>query len=504
MPRHPNSSVLFWFIQIDRYTAVRPDPGRSDDRLFRFLQEFFPHCPEADLRLPMSKYQERNSIDENYNQETSERFFNAETTGGLLLILATIVALIVANTGWAEGYHRILEEHFAIGLVDRLEIDLTVKEWVNDGLMVIFFLVAGLELKREVMVGELSTRKKAAMPLLGALGGMVVPAAIFFIFNSGTDTTNGWAIPMATDIAYSLGIVAMLGKRVPVALKIFLTALAIADDLGAILVIAFFYSDNIAWVRLAVAAGLFISLLAINRFGIKHLALYSVLGIAFWICFIHSGVHPTIAGVLFALTIPIKPRIDSLRFREKVSEQLEKLEKANLGERHPVKNESEREVLQEVRRKAKYSQPPLLRFEYGLTGFNAFFVIPLFALANAGVKLDVSIGEVFADSLGLGIIMGLFVGKILGVGIFTYAGHKLGLAGKNKSMSWMHILGVGMIAGVGFTMSLFITNLAFTDDETVKMAKISILIASFAAAVAGVVLLLMANRNASNRPAEAY
>lgn len=239
-----------------------------------------------------------------YIQQTARRFLNRETSGGLLLIAATILALILGNSQWADAYHHYLKDEFLFELSEHFTFGLTIEEWINDGLMAIFFLVAGLELKREIMVGELSSFKKASMPLLAALGGMAMPAIIFTMLNSGTVNINGWGIPMATDIAYSLGIIGLLGRRVPAQLKIFLVALAIADDLGAILVIALFYSNQLSWLYLGTGAGIFILLMLFNRLGIKNLFWYLLGGVGLWYCFLNSGVHPTIAGVLFAITIP--------------------------------------------------------------------------------------------------------------------------------------------------------------------------------------------------------
>ncbi|MEQ9306060.1 MAG: Na+/H+ antiporter NhaA, partial [Marinoscillum sp.] len=241
-----------------------------------------------------------------------------ETIGGLLLIIATIISIIIANSPFAHSYHDLMEKHFVMGIMDAYNLDLSIHHWVNDGLMVIFFLVAGLEMKREILVGELSSKQKAAMPLISAIGGMLVPAAIFIIFNAGEESSKGWAIPMATDIAYALGIMGLLEKRIPVQLKIFLVALAIADDVGAILVIAFFYSSEIAWGYLAVAAGLYGVMTVMNLRGVKALSWYLLFGLGFWLCFLYSGIHATIAGVLFAVVIPVMPRFSTNLFWKKV------------------------------------------------------------------------------------------------------------------------------------------------------------------------------------------
>ena len=424
-----------------------------------------------------------------YIQQTAKKFLNRETTGGLLLIVATTVALVLGNSQWSAAYHHYLSDEFLFRLSEHFTFGLTVEEWINDGLMAIFFLVAGLELKREVMVGELSSLKKASMPLLGAVGGMVVPALFFVALNIGSENINGWGIPIATDIAYSLGIIGLLGKRIPTQLKVFLVALAIADDLGAILVIALFYSHEISWLYLGTGAGIFIILLLCNRLGLKSLFWYILGGVALWYCFLNSGVHPTIAGVLFAITIPVKPKLDSKLLKERTARNVAELEKTDIDTRDPMQDIRQRKILKAIKKDTQNSRPPQLKLENALIDFNAFFIIPIFAIANAGVKLDVSFLEVVSSSLGLGILLGLAVGKVAGISLFAYIGHKLGVAELHSSLRWSHVIGMGMIAGIGFTMSLFITNLAFTNAELVKDAKISILIASLIAALGGVFTL---------------
>ena len=425
-----------------------------------------------------------------YIRQTARKFLDRETTGGLLLIAATIIALVLGNSQWADAYHHYLKDEFLFGLSEHFTFGLTIEEWINDGLMAIFFLVAGMELKREILVGELSSFKKASMPLLGALGGMVVPALIFVSFNSGTENINGWGIPMATDIAYSLGIIGLLGKRVPAQLKIFLVALAIADDLGAILVIALFYSNELSGLYLGSAASIFILLMLCNRFGVKNLLWYILGGVALWYCFLNSGVHPTIAGVLFAITIPVKPKLDSKLLKERTVRNVAELEKTDIDTRDHMQDIRQRKILKAIKKDTENSRPPLLKLENALIDFNAFFIIPIFAIANAGVRLDVSFLEVVSGSLGLGVLLGLAVGKVLGISLFSFIGEKLGIAELHFSLRWRHIIGMGMIAGIGFTMSLFITNLAFSDPELVKVSKISILIASLIAALVGITTLL--------------
>jgi len=433
-----------------------------------------------------------------YIKDTANRFLDRETLGGLFLIASTIIALIIANTQWSIGFHHFLSDEFLFQFSDYFTFGLTIEEWINDGLMAIFFLVAGMELKREIMVGELSSFKKSSMPLLAAIGGMLFPAIIFIGLNYGSKNVDGWAIPMATDIAYSLGIIGLLGKRVPVQLKIFLIALAIADDLGAILVIALFYSNELSWVYLAFGAVIFGILMSINLLGIKNLFWYVIAGIALWFCFLNSGIHPTIAGVLLAFTIPVKPKLDSKLLKERTAKHVLELEKTNLEKQNPMEDVRQWEILRALKKDTQNARPPLLKLENKLINFNAFFILPVFGLANAGVVLDVGVFEVVSSSLGLGIILGLAFGKVVGISLFAFLGQKLGISELHPSLKWKHIIGMGLIAGIGFTMSLFITNLAFADSELVKISKISILIASMISAVAGISLLLLTTSKKQN------
>lgn len=434
------------------------------------------------------------------SNETARHFLNRETSGGLLLMVATAAAILIANSRWGPAYQSILGEELVIGVQNHLELELSLETWINDGLMVIFFLVAGLEIKREVLVGELSTFKKAAMPIIAAVGGMLFPALFFTICNAGTDTAHGWGIPMATDIAYSLGVISLLGRRVPASLRIFLVSLAIADDLGAILVIAVFYSSQIAWMQLALAGVLLAVLVIMNLSGVKYLRFYVLTGIAFWLCFIHSGIHPTIAGVLLAFTIPVRPKMRGMQLRDQVQGHISRLESTGLEGFNPLADPRQHDALQHLGLDARRSQPVLLRLEDALTGFNSFVIIPAFALANAGVRLDVNFSDLFTHTLSLGIILGLVCGKVIGITSFSLIAQKLQIATLAGNLSWKHITGAGLVAGVGFTMSLFITNLALEDPEFIKLAKISILLASLMAiCLGGTVLFFLAHQEPGSR-----
>lgn len=365
---------------------------------------------------------------------TLRRFMESEKSGGLTLIVCTLISILLANSGFAgEGYRNFWESHLGSH---------TVADWINDGLMAIFFLLVGLELIQEIYEGELSNVKRAMLPISGALGGMLIPAGIYMSLNFGTETHAGFGIPMATDIAFALGILSLLGNRVPVSLKVFLTALAVIDDLGAIIVIAIFYTASLAWVYLLIAIGTFILLLVLNKkFGVQNLIVYIVGGIIMWYCMLHSGVHATIAGVLLAITIPFK-KGDPKCLSNKMQHALH----------YPV----------------------------------AFFILPIFALANTAMLIegnwDQSIGEPFA----LGIIFGLIVGKPIGITLFSFISVKSGLCALPRGIKWKELLGAGMLGGIGFTMSIFITLLAFKGNiHHINESKLMILLASLASGIIG-------------------
>jgi len=425
------------------------------------------------------------------------RDLSSEVKGGLLLILATFVALILANSSLSHAYHDILNGHFIIGNPDGFSIDLSVEHWINDGLMVIFFLVVGMEIKREFVVGEFKNLKNATTPLIAAAGGMLIPALIYVLVNHDTPYEHGWGIPMATDIAYSLGVLGLLGRRVPPQLKIFLVALAVADDLGAILVIAIFYSSSIAWMNLLYALIVFIALLLLNRYGVKKSYPYIIGGVALWICFLYSGIHPTIAGVLFAISIPMQPKIDPLIFKRKAVEYVKALEREDKGgieSESSIGSAQQRKIMRAIRRESRLSSPPIIRFENALTGFNNYFILPVFAIANAGVLLDLSLFEIMTQKIAIGIFFGLLLGKSIGITLFAWISAKLKVGFLPVGLNWGHIVGTGFIAGIGFTMSLFITNLAFDDAEYVQIAKVSVLIASLASAIIGAILTVAAGK----------
>lgn len=372
-----------------------------------------------------------------------KEFIESEKTGGIVLIFCTIISLMIANSSWSETYLHLW--HGNIGSE-------SLEYWINDGLMAIFFLLIGLELEREIYIGELSNFKKASLPIVGAIGGMLVPALIYMIFNFGTDTQAGGGIPMATDIAFAVGVLSLLGNKVPTALKVFLVALAVIDDLGAILVIALFYPSETsggmlglaAGTNLLIAGGIFAVLLAMNRLKIYILLPYLVLGAVMWYFMLHSGVHATVTGVLVAFAIPFQ-----------------KGEKTSIS----------------------YKLQHFLHLPV------AFFILPLFALANTCVVIDTNWASSLTTNSSLGIMMGLIVGKPLGILLLCFVAVKLKFSSLPYAIRWKHILGVGMLAGIGFTMSIFITILAFDQKTIIDHSKIAILIASLVSGIIGFVYL---------------
>jgi NhaA family Na+:H+ antiporter len=417
-----------------------------------------------------------------------QEFFQAESSSGIILLLCAAIALIWANSPWSESYFHLWETHLVIG-GGILDLDYSLHYWINDGLMAVFFFMVGLEIKREVLVGELASPKQAALPIAAAIGGMIVPALIFVAFNAGTPELRGWGVPMATDIAFALGILALLGDRAPGGLKIFLAALAIVDDLGAVLVIALFYSHGIDWTSLLMAGVTFIILMGANRGGVRRPSVYTVLGIILWYFFLKSGVHATIAGVVLAITIPSRTRINVPEFVASARSYLQQFEADGLrpDPAHPLtpRQESALERLEEA---AEEVQSPLLSIEHSIVPWVAFGIMPLFALANAGVALEPEVIQGVGSPVVLGIALGLLIGKPIGIGIFSWLAVRLGIAGLPAGVRGMHFLGVGLLAGVGFTMSLFIAGLAF-EGTTLELSKVGVLGASTIAGIAGYLVL---------------
>lgn len=417
-----------------------------------------------------------------------QTFFKREASSGLLLILFTVVALVWANSPWADVYTNLWVTKLTIG-PGSFGLAKPLLLWINDGLMAIFFFVVGLEIKREVLVGELASPRKAVLPIAAALGGMVVPAAIYSALNAGKAGAPGWGIPMATDIAFALGILSLLGKRAPLSLKVFLTAIAIVDDIGAVLVIALFYTAKITWISLAVAAVFLLLLIMANRLGVRHPLIYALLGIGLWLAFLKSGVHATVAGVLLAMTIPARTRINADQFLTSGRFFLDEFERSGEDGKNILTNRRQRGALQALETACQQAETPLQRLEHSLHPWVTYVIMPIFALANAGVSLGGEVFAAFAHPVTLGVIAGLVVGKQLGITLTTWLVIKSNLTDKPAGVAWRQIYGVGWLAGVGFTMSLFIGNLAFSDPQFLSMAKVGILAASLAAGGMGSLIL---------------
>ena len=387
----------------------------------------------------------------NYISTPFKWFFKLEAASGLILLIAAVIALIISNSDFSEGYFNLLSFHILVG-TENFGLDLSILHWINDALMAIFFFIVTLEIKREFIHGELSKPKQALLPIIGAVGGMAVPALIYVIINFKTGyTLRGWAIPTATDIAFSIGVLSLLGSRIPISLKVFLVALAIIDDLGAIVIIAFFYSTELQYTYLLLMLAAFLLLILLNKFNVKKFVPYFLAGLFLWYFTHESGIHSTISGVLLAITIP--------------------------------------------HRKSEKDYSLLLKLEHVLSPYVAFGIMPLFALANAGVVLDdISIDRILAP-VPLGILCGLFFGKQIGVFLFSFLSVKLKLAEMPSNSNWIKFYGVGILTGIGFTMSLFVGNLAFADySNDMDGVKIGVLSGSFLSAVMGYFILLIATQ----------
>ncbi len=387
----------------------------------------------------------------NYITSPFKWFFKLEAAGGLLLLISAMIALIISNSSYSEIYFYTLHEYIFIG-INSFGLKLSILHWINDALMAIFFFFVTLEIKREFIHGELSNIKQASLPIIGAIGGMLVPALIYIFININTpETLNGWAIPSATDIAFSIGILSLLGSRVPISLKVFLTALAIIDDLGAIIIIAFFYTGDLSIKFLGLLLLTFILLLVLNNFKVKKFLPYLLLGLFLWFFTYKSGVHATIAGVLLACSIP---------HREK-----------------------------------EHDFSLLVKLEHAISPYVVYFIMPLFAFANAGVSLEGISFNSFLAPVPLGILLGLFIGKQLGVFVFSYTSIKLGIAQMPNKANWITLYGVGILTGIGFTMSLFVGNLAFVNNvEYIDGVKIGVLSGSLLSTLFGYFLLLLCNK----------
>lgn len=421
-----------------------------------------------------------------------QEFAHTKTSSGVMLLFCTLLALFWANSPWSDSYHALWEVHIVLGVGESRQLNYPLHIWINDGLMAFFFLLVGLEIKRELLVGELSQFRQATLPIVAALGGALFPALIYLAFTWGTTAVAGWGIPMATDIAFALAVLTVLEKRIPVALIVFLAALAIVDDLIALFVITLFYSQSTNWLALLVAGVFLLALLGCNWLGIRHPLIYALLGVSLWFAVFQSGVHAAIAGFLVALTIPARSRIDAPTFVQQSRGFIDEFEQGSAGGTGLVMDDRQQAAIQALETQAEAIQAPLQRMEHALHWPVSSVIIPLFILANAGVHLDRSAltASVFS-SVSLGIVVGLLVGKQLGITLFSWVLVKLRWTVLPVGVRWRHMYSVGWLGGIGFTMSLFIADLAFAPSQTdfLNQAKIAILLALFVASTGGFLLL---------------
>ncbi len=420
------------------------------------------------------------------NLNSFQSFIKLESFAGVLLSITTIIALLWANSMFSANYFNFqnVEFGFTVGSFSLIK---PLYLWVNDGLMAIFFFVIGLEIKRELLIGELNTMRSATLPVLGAIGGIVVPILFFLAFNKEQATANGWGIPIATDIAFSLAIIKTLGKKVPLSLKLFLTAFAIVDDIGAVLIIAIFYSSAIYWYYVFIALTLLAVLFILSYKGIFSRTIILVFGAIIWLLFLKSGLHPTIAGILVALSVPIRQKVDLKLYTKKLKEISNNIFAANKEDELLLSDKQ----INEINKLEDWTlrvQSPLQQLEHQLHGFVAFFIIPVFALINAGVTFESS-GNLNIQLI-IGLVVSLVFGKSIGISLFAFIGIKSGLTELPKDATWQDVIGIAFIAGVGFTMSIFIAGLAFLNKpELISSSKIGIIIGSAIAAIIGVILL---------------
>ncbi len=417
-----------------------------------------------------------------------ERFLHSQTSSSIVLILATLTAVIWANSPWADLYMKL--SHLDIGTwFNGKQYHLSLNHWIKDGLMAIFFFVVGLEIKREILIGELSSLKKATLPVMAALGGCILPALIYFFFNPSGAPSNGWGVPMATDIAFALGLLALFGKRVPLGLKVFLTALAIVDDLIAVLVIAFFYTDRISVAALGSAIFLLMLLALIVRNRINRPLLIFLLCFGVWLGVFLSGIHATIAGVLLALIVPVKATIEPAEFFKIVRQHKAWLKESKITRHSMVNDKAQLRAIEQIYLAAEQMLPAGIRMEEHLHPVQAFLILPLFALFAAGVTLNAETLATFPGQISLGIMAGLILGKQVGIMGFSYLMVKSGLTGLPAGVDWGQLWGVSLLGGIGFTMSIFVSELAFADPALVSEAKIAIFAASILAALGGYIIL---------------
>ncbi len=418
------------------------------------------------------------------------QFMRQEKSGGIVLAVAVVIALALANSPWHENFAHFFEHHLGFVVDSTPYFNFSIAHWINDGLMSLFFFVVGLELKREFIGGELRDIRKVVLPVGAAIMGMLVPASIFLALNFGTEVSGGWGIPMATDIAFALALVYMLGDRVPLSAKVFLTTLAIVDDLGSVIVIALFYTSNISVSSIAVGVAFLLIMFIANKMGVKSVLFYGMLGVCgVWTAFLMSGIHATIAAVLAAFMIPADSKIPEATFIARMRRQLRLFEKADSNDVRTLEHEQV-EIIAQVKSEAINALPPLQRLEHGMHPFVSFVIMPIFALANAGVNfVEMDMASIFSNNVALGVMLGLLLGKPIGVVASVWILVKLGIGKRSASMTWRRFIGLGFLASIGFTMSMFVTSLAFTDPALHVQAKVGIFAASILGGVIGYRLL---------------
>jgi Na+:H+ antiporter, NhaA family len=418
-----------------------------------------------------------------------QEFSARQTSGGILLLLSTLAALLWANSPWSASYFALWHTPVTIGFGE-FTFSRDLHFWVDDALMALFFFVVGLEIKRELLVGELASPRQAALPIVAAIGGVLVPAVIYSALNAGGPGARGWGIPMATDIAFVIGVTALLGPRVPMSLKVFLTALAIVDDIAAVLVIALFYTAQIAWGALGVAAICVCALIAANRLAVRHPLPYALLGLLLWAAVLKSGVHPTVAGVLLAMTIPSRTELNPNEFLLRSRAVLDHFERTAQSEKTVMNDEEQQAAIETLEDSCEQVQPPLHRLEQDLHPWVTFFIMPVFALANAGVAFDGNVFTSLLQPVPLGVVLGLLLGKPIGITLASWLAVRTRLGALPAGINWFHIHGASWLGGIGFTMSIFVAGLAFQDEALLNTAKLGIFTASLLAGIAGSIILL--------------
>lgn len=418
------------------------------------------------------------------------QFLHREKSSGIVLGVFVVLALVLANSPLSEEYTHFLEHHFGFVINGQPYLNFSIGHWVNDGLMSMFFFVVGLELKREFIGGELRDIRKVTLPVMAAVFGMLFPALFYLLFNAGTPESVGWGIPMATDIAFALAVVYMLGDRVPVSAKVFLTTLAIVDDLGSVIVIALFYTSQINMLNLALGLAFLVLMFIGNRLGVKNVLFYGLLGIGgVWVSFLTSGIHATISAVLAAMVIPADSRIPEAAFIARIKKLTRQFERAGSNDVRTLEPDQLR-ILAKVQQDSAQAIPPLQQLEHQLHPFVSFVVMPIFALANAGISfIDMDVQVLFANQVAMGVLCGLLLGKPIGIAVAVWVTEKLGIGRRSRSMTWRMVWGIGCLASIGFTMSMFVTMLAFTTPAHLIQAKVGILVASIFGATVGYLLL---------------